>query len=175
MPEMDTIVAKRVLHLHTSLMLPSTSGAFGEMRCRRRPRPRPVLARAPKTIFALVVSFFLGTTVFTTGSFPLATNVANFEQTAALGAVELPRLAVLVPVYKHDVDKALASLALWPTVCWPESLSSMDLVLYKAEGEDEETSLSLAKSLEATGGKCFANTKVVYANMDEKVSRYDDA
>lgn len=81
------------------------------------------------------------------------------------------RLAVVVPVYEGDLDKSLKSMALWPKVCHEETLSKVDLVLYKAEREDEGTRESLPRALEETAGECFAETKVVYANLKDEVRR----
>ena len=82
------------------------------------------------------------------------------------------RLAVVVPTWRRDVDRALEAVARWPTACSAVTLSKVELVLYKAEGE-EESSPALLPTLERTAGRCFAKTKVVYAHLREQV-RADD-
>lgn len=78
------------------------------------------------------------------------------------------RLAVVVPAWRGDVDRVLEAVARWPTVCSAVTLSKVELVLYKAEGE-EESSAVLLPALENTAGRCFAKTKVVYAHLREEV------
>lgn len=78
---------------------------------------------------------------------------------------------MVVPVYEGDLEKSFSSMALWPKVCSQETLAMMDLVMYKAEGENEQSRNSLPIALEDTAGRCFANTKVVYANLADEVSR----
>lgn len=76
---------------------------------------------------------------------------------------------MVVPVYDGDLEKSLESMALWPKVCHQETLSKVELVLYKAEREEEGTRESLQKALEETAGECFAETKIVYANLKDEV------
>lgn len=79
-----------------------------------------------------------------------------------------PRLAVVVPTWRGDVDRALEAAARWPTACSAVTLSQVDLVLYKAEG-DQGSSASSLSSLEKTGGRCFSKTKIVHANLADEV------
>lgn len=81
------------------------------------------------------------------------------------------RLAVIVPAHEGDLHQALASLELWPTACSAVTREHMDLVLYKAESGSAEASASILQALDSTAGKCFAHTKVVYANLREEVRR----
>lgn len=83
------------------------------------------------------------------------------------------RLAVVVPAHKGDLHQALESLQRWPTACSAVAKAKMDLVLYKAEGEDAESSASILPALDSTAGRCFANTKVVYANLRDEVRKRD--
>lgn len=80
------------------------------------------------------------------------------------------RLAVVVPSHAGDLGKALSSLATWPTRCHESTLVNTDLVLYYAGGEEDDVAAVLP-SLARTGGKCFANTRLVLANLTEEVSR----
>lgn len=79
------------------------------------------------------------------------------------------RLAVVVPAWRGDVDRALAAVARWPPVCSAVTLSRVELVLYMAEGEEESSAAVLLPALERTAGRCFAQTKVVYAHLREQV------
>eukprot|EP00904_Undaria_pinnatifida_P002830 jgi/Undpi1/12548/HiC_scaffold_6.g02217.m1 len=82
-----------------------------------------------------------------------------------------PRLAVVVPTWRGDVDRALEAAARWPTACSAVTLSQVDLVLYKAEG-DQGSSASSLSSLEKTGGRCFSKTKFVHANLADEDNFY---
>lgn len=79
------------------------------------------------------------------------------------------RLAVVVPAHAGDLDKALGSLRTWPTLCHSSTLQSVDLVLYYAGGEEDDVP-SVLPALASTGGRCFARTKLVLANLNEEVS-----
>lgn len=85
------------------------------------------------------------------------------------GAVD-ERLAVVVPCHDGDLERALASVARWPKACSPVTLSNVDLILYKAEG-DEESAETILPALQQTAGQCFANTKIVYGHLADEVSR----
>lgn len=78
------------------------------------------------------------------------------------------KLAVVVPAHRGDLDRALASLSRWPTACSPVTLSSVDLILYYAAAPDDK-SVRILPSLSWTGGRCFAHTQVVYANLTDEV------
>lgn len=78
------------------------------------------------------------------------------------------RLAVVVPAHRGDLDRALASLSRWPSACSEVTLSSVDLILYYA-GDVDEKSSQILPSLSYTGGRCFSNTQVVYANLTAEV------
>lgn len=83
-------------------------------------------------------------------------------------AVPPKRLAVIVPAHAGDLPRAIKSLEHWPKLCSSVTLEHADLVLYYAEGPDESTA-DVVPSLHESGGRCFANTRVVYANLDEEV------
>ena len=102
-----------------------------------------------------------------------AAGAAGTEQALALPTLDSAhvasgRLSVVVPVWSGDVDRALDSVSRWPTACSPVTLSNVDLIMYKAEG-DEESSETLLPVLERTAGRCFAKTKIVYAHLREEV------
>ncbi len=78
------------------------------------------------------------------------------------------KLAVVVPAHAGDLEKALNSLKDWPTKCHPNTLANADLVLYYAGGAEDNVEAVLP-SLAATGGRCFANTRLVLANLSEEV------
>lgn len=78
------------------------------------------------------------------------------------------KLAVVVPAHAGDLDKALTSLKNWPSKCHPNTLTNADLVLYYAGGAEDNVAAVLP-SLAETGGRCFANTRLVLANLSEEV------
>lgn len=89
-----------------------------------------------------------------------------------LQATQPERLAVVVPAYRGDLSKAVSSLERWPTSCSPVTLSNMDLVLYYAEGEEDSSTVAEAVDIiSVSAGRCFSTTRVVYARLDEEVSR----
>lgn len=80
------------------------------------------------------------------------------------------RLGVVVPVYRGDLLRAVASLGRWPTNCSPSTLHNTDLVLYYAEGEEDSPTVdAAADTIIATAGACFSTTRVVYAHLEEEV------
>lgn len=52
----------------------------------------------------------------------------------------------------------------------PLTQRNVDLVLYYAEGEEDEGAASALSEIEDTAGRCFAETKLVYADLTEEVS-----
>lgn len=78
------------------------------------------------------------------------------------------RLAVVVPAHAGDLYRALASLSKWPSACSPVTQANVDLVLYKAETEDE-LSYGALRLLQVTAGRCFAKTKIVYGALTKEV------
>ena len=78
------------------------------------------------------------------------------------------KLAVVVPAHAGDLDKALASLATWPSRCHEATLVDTDLILYYAGGEEDGVAAALP-SLAKTGGKCFATTRLILANLSDEV------
>lgn len=90
---------------------------------------------------------------------------ARPEQAATVGS---RRLAVVVPTHAGDLEKAIASLAKWPQNCHNLTLQHADLIVYYAGGADEPVRLALA-NIAATGGRCFAHTKLLLAKLTKKV------
>lgn len=82
------------------------------------------------------------------------------------------RLAVVVPAYRGDLDRAVASLERWPTECSPLTLQNVDLVLYYAEGEEDRIAVEAAAgAVTESAGRCFANLRTVYAHLEKEVGR----
>ena len=79
------------------------------------------------------------------------------------------RLGVVVPAYSGDLNKALNSLKYWPTTCYQSTLRKMDLILYYAGGAEDEVE-NVLPGLAETGGRCFANTRLVLGNLTAEVS-----
>lgn len=83
------------------------------------------------------------------------------------------RLAVVVPAYVGDLDRAVSSLGRWPSTCSPITQQNVDLVLYYAEGEEDAAAVDAAAAVIAeTAGRCFSNTRTVYAHLSEEVREY---
>lgn len=80
----------------------------------------------------------------------------------------LEKLAVVVPSHNGDLQKALDSLARWPVTCHASTLQHADLVLYYAGGEEDGVAASIP-DLEQTGGRCFASTRLVLADLTKEV------
>lgn len=79
-------------------------------------------------------------------------------------------LAVVVPVYRGDLSRAVSSLERWPSTCSPLTERNADLVLYYAEGEEDAPAVSAAvDTINETAGSCFAKTRLVYAHLSEEV------
>ena len=80
------------------------------------------------------------------------------------------RLAVVIPSYRGDLSRTVASLERWPTECSSVTLEKMDIVLYYAEGEEDNLAVASAvNAISATAGRCFGKTRSVYANLDTEV------
>lgn len=90
---------------------------------------------------------------------------------ASASASEAQRLAVVVPAHAGDLPRAVSALDRWPTTCSPVTKENVDLVLYYAEGEDDPEPATALETISSTAGRCFANTKLVYANLDAEVRR----
>lgn len=89
---------------------------------------------------------------------------------SSFGSPPTQRLAVVVPAHAGDLYRALASLSRWPSTCSPVTQAQVDLVLYKAETEDD-LSYGALRLLENTAGRCFANTKIVYGALTKEVRK----
>ena len=80
------------------------------------------------------------------------------------------RLAVVVPAYVGDLDRAVSSLGRWPSTCSTITQQNVDLVLYYAEGEEDAAAVdAAAATVAATAGRCFSKTLTVYAHLSEEV------
>lgn len=96
-----------------------------------------------------------------------ATKVSSVRLPLALSP---QALAVVVPAHSGDLQRAVASLARWPTACSPVTLKHVELVLYYAEGPDDNTwSDDIIAELAQTGGRCFARTSAIFGNLTEEV------
>lgn len=83
------------------------------------------------------------------------------------------KLAVVVPAYNGDLDRAVASLGRWPTDCSSLTVQNVDLVLYYAEGEEDSEAVgAAAEVIAATAGRCFADVRTVYAHLEQEVRAY---
>ena len=107
--------------------------------------------------------------------------VLSFADTLAVQPIEdqplSPRgdpgqhLAIVVPVYRGDLSRAVSSLDRWPSTCSPLTKQNADLVLYYAEGEEDAPAVpSALETISETAGRCFAQTRLVYAHLSEDVS-----
>eukprot|EP00903_Cladosiphon_okamuranus_P015305 g14139.t1 len=93
------------------------------------------------------------------------------------GLTDTRRLAVVVPTHATDLEEAVAALSSWRNICSAITLHRMQLVLYYSGSmEDGLWSEGIVRDLEQTGGRCcFEQTKVVFADLDEKDNVYSKA
>lgn len=107
--------------------------------------------------------------------------VLSYAKTLAVHPAEDPfvlppggpgqHLAVVVPVYRGDLSRAVSSLDRWPSTCSPLTERNADLVLYYAEGEEDAPTVTAAvETIKETAGRCFAQTRLVYAHLSVEVS-----
>ena len=73
------------------------------------------------------------------------------------------RLGVIIPTYRGDLDRAVSSLGHWPKICSTVTQENVDLVLYHTE-EDDATAAAAIPTVAYSAGRCFARTRLVYAN-----------
>lgn len=83
---------------------------------------------------------------------------------------EPERLAVVVPAHAGDLPRAVSALDRWPKTCSPITKANVDLVLYYAEGEGDTEPLVALDAIASSVGRCFRNTKLVYAHLTPEVS-----
>lgn len=131
--------------------------------------------RAP-TFFSIVVAFALALFLldYSVISREERNERSNNEHIDALPTREgqrLRRLAVVVPTHSGDLRKAMQSLDKWPKKCHRLTLGNADLILYYAGGKSKRVE-AILPSLAASGGKCFANTSIVFANLTKEVSDF---
>lgn len=104
---------------------------------------------------------------------PTAIHALSCLLLAGAAAASTPgpqRLAVVVPAHGGDLSRAVSALDRWPEVCSPVTKTNVDLVLYYAEGDDDTEPLGALDAIASTAGRCFGNTKLVYANLTPEVS-----
>lgn len=93
----------------------------------------------------------------------------QFEASAGGSSASAQRLGVVVPAHKGDLPRAVSSLERWPVNCSPITKQNVDLVLYYAESDADEAAAAAVPAIAESAGRCFANTRIVYANLDEEV------
>lgn len=96
-------------------------------------------------------------------------SIATSSSTTAEGQELDQHLAVVVPSHRGDLSRTVASLSRWPTYCSPVTQKYVDLILYYAEGENDDAVDAALHTIAASAGQCFANTRVVFANLKEEV------
>lgn len=84
------------------------------------------------------------------------------------------RLAVVVPTHTGDFKRTVASFAKWPQRCHESTLQHADLIVYYA-GRAGDRVKDMLPSLAETGGRCFANTQLVLANLTKQVRNSNEA
>lgn len=95
---------------------------------------------------------------------------ADVERSRQVQQQQQQRLAVIVPTYRGDLQRAVSSLERWPTICSLVTQSNVDIVLYYAEGEEDADDVyEASETIAQTAGQCFSRTRTVYANLDEEV------
>ena len=79
------------------------------------------------------------------------------------------RLGVIIPTYRGDLDRAVSSLGRWPKICSPLTQENVDLVLNYYVEEDDTTAAAAITTVANSAGRCFARTRLVYANLVDQV------
>lgn len=95
--------------------------------------------------------------------------LAGSALAASSSTPEPERLAVVVPAHAGDLPRAVSALDQWPKNCSPVTQQNVDLVLYYAEGEEDAGPAAALEVIASSAGRCFANTKLIYANLNEEV------
>lgn len=133
------------------------------------PTTQPLsLARLPEAVAAPVAPRLSRGRPLSDGDERAGQDEGEREVVERKEAKSFRRLAVVVPIQVADLSKAQASLAAWPTRCHSSTLMNTDLVAYYAGGENEHIAAMLA-TIEQTGGRCFARTRLVLAHASDKV------
>ena len=116
-------------------------------------------------------SLALAGVVSTTASATTTTAAAD-EHSKIAGSPESSqqRLGVIVPAHRGDLDRVVSSLDRWPKKCSPVTQRNMDLVLYYAEKKEDTAAAAVLPSITDSAGRCFGDTRLVYANLAEDVS-----
>ncbi|CAB1118501.1 unnamed protein product [Ectocarpus sp. CCAP 1310/34] len=78
-----------------------------------------------------------------------------------------PLLAIVLPIHDGDAALAMTAMSKWPTTCYSNTLTNMDLIIYKAEAVESTTDLLSQVPREASG--CFRSTKVITGNLTPEV------
>lgn len=81
----------------------------------------------------------------------------------------MKRLAVVVPMHSGDLSETLKALDHWPTECTADTVAHVDLLIYKAEPKDEDSEKVTLPLVRDKAGKCFASTRMVYAELTKEV------
>ena len=80
-------------------------------------------------------------------------------------------LAVLVPTHAGDINDAMEALSRWPMACSAVTLHRMQLVIYYSRNmKDGVWPEEIIPTIERTAGRCFKRTRVIFADLDEKVT-----
>ena len=98
-----------------------------------------------------------------------AAAAADERSDNALKSPSQQRLGVIVPAHRGDLDRAVSSLGRWPAKCSPVTQKNVDIVLYYAEGEEDTAAAAAMPKIVDSAGRCFADTRLVYANLSEEV------
>eukprot|EP00903_Cladosiphon_okamuranus_P009984 g9470.t1 len=125
---------------------------------------------AGRRLALAAAAFIAGASLDVIAAAPGDSNILNRPSRSA---DERKHLAVVVPAYQGDLDRAVASLERWPTNCSPLTVENVDLVLYYAEGEEDRSAVEeAAGAIASTAGRCFANLRIVYAHLEKEEDAY---
>lgn len=81
-------------------------------------------------------------------------------------------LAVVVPTHAGDLKEAVVALSGWVNYCSAITLSRMHLVVYYAgNAGDGVWSEEVLPTVTQTAGRCFEHTRVIFADLDQEVTR----
>ncbi|CAM9371978.1 unnamed protein product, partial [Choristocarpus tenellus] len=80
-------------------------------------------------------------------------------------------MAVVVPAFDGDVDRALRSVRHWPSKCSDSTRTNMDLILYYA-GKEDNSSTAVFNDLREMDSTCFTSMRLVYGRLTEEEMAY---
>lgn len=100
----------------------------------------------------------------------IATSKADLDSIRSSAQSPIDRRAVIVAADRLDLTRAISAVGQWSTSCQSAGLHDVDLVVILAEWHGSASVSKVAEDkIAGTAGRCFAETRVVYGHLVEKV------